>query len=74
MVLILFVQVLKGLKVLNLSLKILQKPCEMEGHIEHTAILIRAARLTKIIIVDYSLEIVIAIINNYYFEQIYAIV
>ncbi len=29
--------------------------------------------MTKIIIVDYSLEIVIAIINNY-FEQIYAIV
>ncbi len=30
--------------------------------------------MTKIIIVDYSLEIVIAIINNDYFEQIYAIV
>ncbi len=30
--------------------------------------------MTKIIIVDYSLEIVIAIIKNYYFEQIYAIV
>ncbi len=30
--------------------------------------------MTKIIIVDYSLEIVIAIINNNYFEQIYAIV
>ncbi len=29
---------------------------------------LRAARLTKIIIVDYSLEIVIAIINNDYFE------
>ncbi len=29
--------------------------------------------MTKIIIVDYSLEIVIAIINNDYFEQIYAI-
>ncbi len=28
----------------------------------------------KIIVVDYSLEIVIAIINNDYFEQIYAIV
>ncbi len=28
--------------------------------------------MTKIIIVDYSLEIVIAIINNDYFEQIYA--
>ncbi len=30
--------------------------------------------MTKIIIVDYSLEIVIAIINNDYFEPIYAIV
>ncbi len=30
--------------------------------------------MTKIIIVDYSLEIVIAIITNDYFEQIYAIV
>ncbi len=30
--------------------------------------------MTKIIIVDYSLEIVIAIINNNYFDQIYAIV
>ncbi len=30
--------------------------------------------MTKIIIVDYSLEIVIAIINNDFFEQIYAIV
>ncbi len=30
--------------------------------------------MTKIIIVDYSLEIVIAIINNDYFEKIYAIV
>ncbi len=30
--------------------------------------------MTKIIIVDYSLEIVIAIINNDYFEHIYAIV
>ncbi len=30
--------------------------------------------MTKIIIVDYSLEIVIAIINNDYSEQIYAIV
>ncbi len=30
--------------------------------------------MIKIIIVDYSLEIVIAIINNDYFEQIYAIV
>ncbi len=30
--------------------------------------------MTKIIIVDYSLEIVIAIINNDYFEQIFAIV
>ncbi len=30
--------------------------------------------MTKLIIVDYSLEIVIAIINNDYFEQIYAIV
>ncbi len=30
--------------------------------------------MTKIIIVDYSFEIVIAIINNDYFEQIYAIV
>ncbi len=30
--------------------------------------------MTKIIIVDYSLEIVIAVINNDYFEQIYAIV
>ncbi len=30
--------------------------------------------MTEIIIVDYSLEIVIAIINNGYFEQIYAIV
>ncbi len=28
--------------------------------------------MTTIIIVDYSLEIVIAIINNDYFEQIYA--
>ncbi len=27
--------------------------------------------MTKIIIVDYSLEIVIVIINNDYFEQIY---
>ncbi len=30
--------------------------------------------MTKIIIVDYSIEIVIAIINNDYFGQIYAIV
>ncbi len=30
--------------------------------------------MTTIIIVDYSFEIVIAIINNDYFEQIYAIV
>ncbi len=30
--------------------------------------------MTNIIIVDYSLEIVIAIINNDYFELIYAIV
>ncbi len=30
--------------------------------------------MTKIIIVDYSLDIVIAIIDNGYFEQIYAIV
>ncbi len=30
--------------------------------------------MTKIVIVDYSLEIVIAIINYSYFEQIYAIV
>ncbi len=30
--------------------------------------------MTKIIIVDYSLDIVIAIINNDYFEQIYALV
>ncbi len=30
--------------------------------------------MTKIVIVNYSLEIVIAIINNDYFEQIYAIV
>ncbi len=30
--------------------------------------------MTKIIIVDYSLEIVIVIINNDYLEQIYAIV
>ncbi len=30
--------------------------------------------MTKIIIVDYSLGIVIAIITNDYFEQIYAIV
>ncbi len=29
--------------------------------------------MTKIIIVDYSLDIVIAIINNDYFEQIYAL-
>ncbi len=28
--------------------------------------------MTKILIVDYSLEIVIVIINNDYFEQIYA--
>ncbi len=30
--------------------------------------------MTKIIFVDYSLEIVFAIINNDYFEQIYAVV
>ncbi len=30
--------------------------------------------MTKTIIVDYFLEIVIAIINNDYFEQIYSIV
>jgi len=30
--------------------------------------------MTKIIIVDYSLEIVIAVINKHYFEQMYAIV
>ncbi len=30
--------------------------------------------MTKIIIIDYSLKIVIVIINNGYFEQIYAIV
>ncbi len=30
--------------------------------------------MTTIINIDYSLEIVIAIINNDYFEQIYAIV